>query len=109
MTRRLISNTEVLAEMLQDPAFRAEWERTALARAVAEAVIRYRAEHRLSQSALARLLSCRQPVVARLEAAEHNPSMDTLLTLARKLGLRVHVDVGPKTGVVARVTKARAA
>ena len=43
MSRRLISNTEVLAEMLQDPQFKAEWERTALARAVAEAVIRYRA------------------------------------------------------------------
>ncbi len=46
---------------------------------------------------------------ARLEAAEHNPSMGILLTLARTLGLRVHVDVGPKTGVVARVTKSRAA
>jgi len=43
MRRRLIGNTEVLAEMLGDPQFRAEWERTALARAVAEAVIRYRA------------------------------------------------------------------
>ena len=83
MTRRLIGNPEVLAEMLQDPQFRAEWERTALARAVAEAVIRYRAEHGLSQTGLARLLGWRQPVVARLEAAERNPSMDTLLTLAR--------------------------
>jgi ribosome-binding protein aMBF1 (putative translation factor) len=109
MSRRLISNSEVLAEMLADPVFRAKWERTALARAVAGAVIRYRAERGLSQSALARLLGWRQPVVARLEAAEHNPSMDTLLTLARTLGLRVQVDVAPKTGVVARVTKSRAA
>ena len=109
MSRRLIGNAEVLAEMLQDPEFRAEWERTALARAVAEAVIRYRAEHGLSQTALAGVLGWRQPVVARLEAAEHNPSMGTLLTLARTLGLRVHVDVGPRTGVVAKVTKSRAA
>src|SRR5260370_40530218 len=109
MTRRLISNDQVLAEMLQDPEFRAEWERTALARAVAEAVVGYRAEHRLSQTALARLLGWSQPVVARLEAAEHNPTMDTLLALARTLGLRVQVDGGPKTGVVAKVTKARAA
>ncbi len=109
MTRRLISNDQVLAEMLQDPEFRAEWERTALARAVAEAVVGYRAEHRLSQTALARLLGWSQPVVARLEAAEHNPTMDTLLALARTLGLRVQVDVGPKTGVVAKVTKSRAA
>jgi ribosome-binding protein aMBF1 (putative translation factor) len=109
MTRRLISNSAVLDEMLQDPQFREEWERTALARAVAEAVIRYRAEHRLSQTALARLLGWSQPVVARLEAAEHNPSMDTLVTLARTLGLRVRVDVGPGTGVVAKVTRSRAA
>jgi ribosome-binding protein aMBF1 (putative translation factor) len=109
MSRRLISNSQVLEEMLQDPAFRAEWERTALARAVAEAVIRYRAEHGLSQTALARLLGWSQPVVARLEAAGHNPTMDTLLTLARTLGWRVQVDVGPKTGVIAKVTKSRAA
>ena len=109
MSRRLISNSQVLEDMLQDPAFRAEWERTALARAVAEAVIRYRAEHELSQTALARLLGWSQPVVARLEAAEHNPTMDTLLTLARTLRLRVQVDVGPKTGVTAKVTKSRAA
>lgn len=109
MSRRLISNSQVLEEMLQDPVFRAEWERTALARAVAEAVIGYRAEHGLSQTGLARLLGWSQPVVARLEAAEHNPTMDTLLALARALGLRVHVDVGPKTGVVAKVTKTRAA
>ena len=81
--------------MLKDPEFREEWERTALARAVAEAVIRYRAERGLSQTALARLLGWSQPVVARLEAAEHDPSMDTLVALARKLSLRVHVDVEP--------------
>jgi ribosome-binding protein aMBF1 (putative translation factor) len=109
MTRRLIGNAEVLDDLLQDPVFRLEWERTALARAVAEAVIRYRTEQGLSQTALARLLGWSQPVVARLEAAEHNPSMDTLVHLSRVLGLRVHVDVGPKTGVVAKVTKSRAA
>jgi Helix-turn-helix len=48
------------------------------------------------------LLGWSQPVVARLEAAEHNPTMDTLVALSRTLGLRVHVDVGPKTGVVAK-------
>jgi ribosome-binding protein aMBF1 (putative translation factor) len=109
MARRLISNAEVLDDMLQDPEFRAEWERTTLARVVAEAVIRYRAERGLSQTALGRLLGWSQPVVARLEAAEHNPSMDTLLALSRGLGMRVHVDVGPKTGLVAKVTKSRAA
>ena len=40
MARRLISNDQVLAGMLQDPAFRAECERTALARAVAALITR---------------------------------------------------------------------
>jgi hypothetical protein len=40
MARRLISNAEVLDDMLKDPQFREQWERTALARAVAEAVLR---------------------------------------------------------------------
>ncbi len=109
MSKRLASNAEVLEEMLRDPQFRTEWERTALARVVAEAVIAYRAEHWLSQRALAQILGWSQPVVARLEAAEHNPTMDTLLTVARKLGLQTQVKVGPKTGVVAKVTKSRAA
>ena len=86
--------------MLEDPSFREEWERTALARAVAEAVLRYRGQHKLSQAALAAQLGWKQSVVARLELAEHNPSMDTLAELSRALGLRVHVDVGSKTGVV---------
>src|SRR5713101_5048997 len=84
-------------------------ERRAVMSAVAKAVIRYRAERGLSQTALGRLLGWSQPVVARLEAAEHNPSMDTLLALSRGLGMRVHVDVGPKTGLVAKVNKSRAA
>ena len=73
MARRLISNDQVLAGMLQDPAFRAEWERTALARAVAEAVIRYRAEHKLTQTGLARLLGWSQPVVGAAGSGRAQP------------------------------------
>ena len=46
---------EVLERQLQDPEMREYWERTALARAVANAVIRYRIDHSLSQRALAGL------------------------------------------------------
>jgi hypothetical protein len=38
------TNDELIAEQLhRDPEFRVEWERTALARAVALAIVRYRA------------------------------------------------------------------
>ena len=55
------------ARFQKDAAARERWERTALARAVAIAVIRYRAEHRLSQRALGKQLGMPQPHVARLE------------------------------------------
>ena len=48
------TNDELIAELLRtDPEFRAEWERTALAREVALAIVRYRADHDLSQRDLA--------------------------------------------------------
>jgi len=86
---------EVLAEDLQDPGFRERWERNALARAVANHVIAYRAKQELSQSGLAVRLGMSQPQVARLEAAEHNPSFETLLKLAGVLDIELTITFHP--------------
>jgi ribosome-binding protein aMBF1 (putative translation factor) len=96
-------------EMDRDPEFRREWERTALAREVARAIVAYRAAHHLSQRALAEQLGWRPSVVSRLEAAEHNPSIDTLLDLSRKLGLTMRITVAPDPGVSLKVTRAKVA
>ncbi|MGQ0824230.1 MAG: helix-turn-helix transcriptional regulator [Actinomycetota bacterium] len=87
---------KVLARQLKNPRFRAEWERTAVARAVAARVVEYRVEHGLSQTALARQLGMKQPAVARLEAGEHNPSFGTLARLSNALGIEFHIDVTPE-------------
>lgn len=84
---------EVLAEDLQDPAFREEWERTALAREVATRVVAYRAEQHLSQAALGRILGMHQSAVARLEAGDHEPSLATLKKLSHRLGMEFHIDI----------------
>jgi ribosome-binding protein aMBF1 (putative translation factor) len=89
----LKSRHEALADDLADPAFRAEWERTALAREVAVKVTKYRAENGLSQRALAQQLGMKQPAIARLEAGDVTPSIDTLIRLARGLGIAFHVDI----------------
>lgn len=93
---RLRSTAETRAEQLrQGPAFRASWERTALARAVALALIGYRVKHHLTQTLLAAKLGMRQPQVSRLELGEHIPSLAMLQRLARTLGLRFIVEVAP--------------
>jgi len=92
----LPTHDEVLAAHLDaDPEYRREWERTALARAVAVKVIVYRAEHGLSQTALARRLGMSQPAIARLESSEHNPTFPTLLRLSKALGIEFAIDIAP--------------
>ena len=91
----LTTGRKVLEEHLKDPAFRAEWERTALARAVAIRITKYRAEHGLSQTRLATQLGMKQPAVARLEAGDTNPSVETLIRISRALGIEFLLDVAP--------------
>ena len=100
------TNDELIVEQLRtDPEFRAEWERTALARAVAVAIVRYRADHDLSQRELAERLGMKQPQVARLELGEVNPSMETLMRVSAQLGIEFTIDVRPAGTAVHNVTK----
>jgi len=89
------TSEQVLADELLDPALKAEWDRTAVARAVALKVLVYRTEHGLSQRALAQRLGMTQPQLARLEAGEHNPTIDTLARIADALDIEFAIDVRP--------------
>lgn len=92
----LPTHEEVLAEHLDaDPEYRREWERTALARAIAVKVVAYRGEHGLSQTVLAERLQMTQPAIARLEGGEHNPTFPTLLRLSNALGVELAIDIAP--------------
>ncbi len=92
----LPTHEEVLARHLDaDPEYRREWERTALARAVAVKVIAHRAEHSLSQTVLGKRLGMSQPAVARLESGEHNPTFPTLLRISDALGIEFAIDIAP--------------
>jgi len=92
----LPTHEEVLTEHLDTGAeYRREWERAALARAVAVKVIAHRAEHGLSQTALAKRLHMSQPAVARLESGEHNPTFPTLLRISNALGIELAIDITP--------------
>lgn len=85
---------EVQAERLEaDPGFRAEWDRTAFAREVALAVVKYRTEHGLSQRDLAGLTGLHQPAIARLETGGDGPALATLAKLSRATGLAFRVDI----------------
>ncbi|HMI82248.1 MAG TPA: helix-turn-helix transcriptional regulator [Solirubrobacterales bacterium] len=104
---QLISHEEVLAKDLRDPEFRAEWERTALARWLAVEVAHYRAENELSQRQLAEILGVHQSDVARMESGEHVPSLERLVRVAQGLDIELMIDIRPQKRE-ARLPKKRA-
>jgi transcriptional regulator with XRE-family HTH domain len=89
----LRTSEHVLDDELLDPAFRAEWERTSVARALALQVLAYRTKNELSQRALAAMIGMSQPQVARLEAGSHNPTIETLSRVADVLGTEIDLRI----------------
>ncbi len=85
----------VAEEQLADPSFKAEWQRLVPAREFAATLLRYRAEHKLSQRALAERLGVSQPRIVKLESGEHSPEVDTIINAVRRLGIEFVLDVSP--------------
>jgi transcriptional regulator with XRE-family HTH domain len=84
---------EIHAESMRDPEYAAEYDRTRFANEVAVMVLRYRAEHGLSQSELARMLGMPQPNIRRLESGQHEPTVTMLAKLSAGLGLDFNVEL----------------
>jgi len=91
----LTAAEEIHERDMAAPAYRAEYERTRFANDIAIRVLRYRTEHRLTQTAFGRLVGMRQPHVTRLESGEHEPSLSTLVKLSSALGEDFTVDIKP--------------
>lgn len=86
-------NNELIAEQVRsDPAFRAEWERTAPARAVAIALVRYRSDHNLSQRELADRLRMSLSDVWLLELGHADPSDAAVRRISDQLGIEFAID-----------------
>lgn len=94
----------LIEEQLADPSSWAEWQRLAPAREFAAALLHYRAEHKLSQRALAKKLGVSQPRIVKLESGEHNPEVDTIINAVRRLGIEFVLDVAPASRKPALVT-----
>jgi DNA-binding XRE family transcriptional regulator len=90
---KLIPLDQVIDERLQDPGFRAQWDKTAFARQVAIRIIQYRVDEGLTQTQLAQAVGMKQPVIARLESGDQPPSLATLAKITAGTGLEFHLDV----------------
>jgi len=94
---RLISHKDVLAQELLDDEFRAIWEASAPARALAIRLVGYRMDHGITQTELARRIGIRQPALSRLEDGEHMPTINTLMKISEALDIEILLDIKPPT------------
>lgn len=76
---------QVLEEHLRDPEFRAEWDRLAIDRALANRLVVFRADHDLTQAALARALGMTRQEIDDLEAVEEPASPETFRQVTEAL------------------------
>ena len=91
---------EAKRKLLEDPAFRLEWESRATAAAIARRVQRLRTAAGLSQAELANRLGVSQPLIARLESEHPDrvPTFDTVARIAEACGRRLVVSFPRREG-----------
>ena len=84
-----------LAEHMNDPAFRTEWETLQPALAVAQAMIDAREQSGMTQQQLAEKTGIAQGDISRLEKGSANPSVRTLQRLAKGMGMTLKIEFQP--------------
>lgn len=78
-----------------------------IAATIGVAVLKYRYDHGLSQTAFGKLVGMSQPQVARLELGEHTPTFETLLRITEATGLEISLTIGPKVEPRREIPKAQ--
>ena len=83
---------EHLEEMLKDPEFAAEYERTRPEFEVMRAIIGARIESNMTQKELAEKTGIRQSNISRIENGTSSPTVDTLARLAAGMGKKLCIE-----------------
>ncbi len=89
---------DLKAELLQNPEFRAEYERLRPEFELAKTIIAARTAQGLTQAELAARMKTSQAYIARLESGRVLPSMRTWKRLAAATGTRTRVTLEPLAG-----------
>lgn len=93
MSKASISQAQVKALLMQDEAFRLEYEKLKPRYELISEIIRIRKENAMTQQDLATKVGTSKSNISRLEGGTYNPSLDFLYKIAKGLGKEVHVEL----------------
>lgn len=108
MTRKLISVAELGKQWLKDPEFKAAYDALEEEFALAQALIKARADADMTQEQVAWEMGTTQAVVARLESGRSMPSTRTLQRYAKATGTRLRISFEPEKDGAAKRPARRA-
>jgi len=91
----MLTLQEAIAEEMQDPEFRAEWEALEPEFQIIRAIVEGRQTNDLTQEQLAEVTGINQANISRLENGTANPSLRTLKRLAAGLGMQLKLEFVP--------------
>jgi predicted transcriptional regulator len=88
---------EVKKKMFEkNPKLKEEYDNLEPEYKIIEQIIKLRRDLNLTQTELGKLLKVKQPVIARLESGEYNPSLSYLKKVADVLGAKLDIKFIPK-------------
>lgn len=93
---KLIAWEDIEKRWMKNPEFRREWEKQEPEYQLARALIGARIKKNLSQTALAKRIGTKQPVISRIEAMSSLPSVSLLKRVAEALDSRLEIRFLPK-------------
>lgn len=96
MTRKSIPVAEVAKEWLKNPEFKAAYDALEEEFALAQALIKARADADMTQEQVAKKMGTTQAVVARLESGRSMPSTRTLQRYAKATNTRLRISFEPE-------------
>jgi len=94
---RYVSHEELRAKALENPAILRAYRLAAARFAVIQDIVNLRHTHGFSQSDLAKRASTHQSRISKIEAADHDIRLSTLITLADALDADVDVRLIPRS------------
>lgn len=86
---------KLLAQQLEDPEFKAEWEAIQPELVIAQAVIDARERSGMTKQKLSEVTGIAQGDISKLERGSANPSIRTLQRLARGMGMMLKIEFLP--------------
>ena len=88
---KLIPFRQLKADMMKDPEFKKAYDDLEVEFKIIEAIIKKRAQKKLTQKALAEEIGITQSALARFESGRSNPTFSFIQKVTSGLGLRLTV------------------